>query len=178
MENKTEACSQEFDINDDMLQVHLTFIQFAQQLDHDSYNVKRYRKRNTSHTYRNRNLQHTSVHHDSSHLIIPIPHQHQKDQSVDKTQRNTEILSSRRFSSTAGVKKRSQKIADAQPLSFLNTGRTKLPSSVVDNPSEYAAEEKELATLKWNQSFKPPGKFVQKQRQLARKGPLQNKHFQ
>ena len=81
--------SQESDINEDMLQVYMYLYQFAQQLDHDSYNVKRYRKRNTSHTHRNRHSKHNSAHHDSSHLIIPIAHQHQKDQSVDKTQRNT-----------------------------------------------------------------------------------------
>ena len=55
--------------------------------------------------------------------------------------RNTEVMSSRRFSSTAGVRKRSQKDKETH-LSFLNTGRTKLPSSVVDGPSELCPEEK------------------------------------
>ena len=137
-------------------------MQFAHHLDVDNYNVKKYRKRNTSHTHRNHQKQ-QHAHHDSLHLIGPINAQ-KRDQSADKTPRTTEIVSSRRFSSTAGVKKRSQRVVDANQISFLNTARTKLPSSVVDCPSEFGVEEKDLATVKWNEPIRPPGKFVIKER--------------
>lgn len=122
--------------------------QFAHRLDVDNYNVKRYRKRNTSHTHRKQ--QKHNRHGDSVDLFQFSQPDHKHDCELDKTPRTTDIVSSRRFSSTAGVKKRSQRVLDANHLSFLNTGRTKLPSSIVDNPSDYEAEEKELATVRWN----------------------------
>ena len=49
--------SQEIDMKDDMLHVRSYLTQFAHKLDVDNYNVKRYRKRNTSHTHRKQQKQ-------------------------------------------------------------------------------------------------------------------------
>ncbi len=57
------------------------------------------------------------------------------ERSVAKTKGTTEVLSSKRFVSTAGVKKRSP--YDSNHPSFIHTGRTKL-SDAIENKSDFA----------------------------------------
>jgi hypothetical protein len=51
---------------------------------------------------------------------------------------------------------------------------------VIDNPSE-SGEEKELAMVRWPESARTQHnstRFAQKERELAKKGQLKNKHFE
>lgn len=51
------------------------------------------------------------------------------DKSMQKTQRTTGNLSTKRFSSTAGVRKRSH-LNESNHISFLQTARTKRHSAI------------------------------------------------
>ena len=95
--------------------------------------------------------------------------------SMQKTQRTAGELSSKRFSSTAAVRRRSQ-LSNSNQFSFLNTGKTKLNSvdeSVLDR--DISGLEKEKGE---GEGEKKVGAFSKEAREYAKKGQIKNKHIE
>ena len=97
--------------------------------------------------------------------------------SMQKTQRTAGELSSKRFSSTAAVRRRSQ-LSNSNQFSFLNTGKTKLNSvdeSVLDR--DISGLEKEKGEGE-GEGEKKVGAFSKEAREYAKKGQIKNKHIE
>ena len=97
--------------------------------------------------------------------------------SMQKTQRTAGELSSKRFSSTAAVRRRSQ-LSNSNQFSFLNTGKTKLNSvdeSVLDR--DISGLEKEKGEGE-GEGEKKVGAFSKEAREYAKKCQIKNKHIE